>query len=403
MLKGRLVPAVRLRGADAKRGIPRRLCGICRRKASSFSARRTPWSLRWAAGEPIDIWGHRGNPWDLDRARTPAGSSSGSGVAVAAGLVPWAVGTDTGGSVRLPASWCGLTGLKATFGRVSCYGILPLSQTLDTPGPMARSVEDAALLFCAMQGHDPLDPHAKGLAASNPWAQMDRGVRGMRIGLMPLEERAVASDEVLAAYDRSVKLLKDLGSETAPLAMPLGNVDLGQIAGDFMAIEGYANVADLIDDDNLPLDPDVRPRLLAGRGRSAHEYLELLAKKDELAKQAAALFAGFDALVTPTTTTAALPLEKADQTKGPGHFTRFINVLGLCALALPNGASAEGLPLSLQVICKNGDEATACKLGAPCRKRPIGMNAARLSAGRRNHDEFSQRTAAFAFSLGEEI
>jgi aspartyl-tRNA(Asn)/glutamyl-tRNA(Gln) amidotransferase subunit A len=308
------------------------------------------------------------NPWDLDRARTPGGSSSGSGVAVAAGLVPWAVGTDTGGSVRLPASWCGLTGLKTTFGRVSCYGILPLSQTLDTPGPMARSVEDAALLFCAMQGHDPLDPHARGLAASNPWAQMDRGVRGMRIGLMPLEERAVASDEVLAAYDRSVKLLKDLGAETAPLAMPLGYVDLGQIAGDFMAIEGYANVADLIDDDSLPLDPDVRPRLLAGRGRSAHEYLELLAKKDELAKQAAALFAGFDALVTPTTTTAALPLEKADQTKGPGHFTRFINVLGLCALALPNGASAEGLPLSLQVICKNGDEATALQIGRALQK-----------------------------------
>src|SRR6202162_2168530 len=82
------------------------------------------------------------NPWDLDRARTPGGSSSGSGVAVAAGLVPWAVGTDTGGSVRLPASWCGLTGLKTTFGRVSCYGILPLAPSLDTPGPLARSGED---------------------------------------------------------------------------------------------------------------------------------------------------------------------------------------------------------------------------------------------------------------------
>src|SRR5437868_2265046 len=99
------------------------------------------------------------NPWDPKVPRTPGGSSSGSGVAVAAGLAPWAIGTDTGGSVRLPASFCGLTGLKTTIGRVSTYGILPLSPTLDTPGPLAHSVEDAALLYRAMQGADPLDPH----------------------------------------------------------------------------------------------------------------------------------------------------------------------------------------------------------------------------------------------------
>ena len=308
------------------------------------------------------------NPWDTKQARTPGGSSSGSGVAVAAGLVPWAVGTDTGGSVRLPASWCGLTGLKTTFGRVSCHGILPLSQSLDTPGPMARSVEDAALLLGAMQGYDPLDPHSADFSPSDPWAQIERGVRGMRIGLIPREERAFASEEVLRAYDQSVELLRGMGADVVPLAMPLSYFELGQIAADFMSIEGYANVADLIDDDSLPLDPDVRPRLVAGRGRTALEYLKLLAKTAELAKQAASLFAGFDALVTPTTTTTALPLDKADQTKGPGHFTRFVNVLGLCALALPNGASAEGLPLSLQVVCKNGAEATALRIGRALQK-----------------------------------
>src|SRR5579872_3021515 len=98
------------------------------------------------------------NPWDTKVARTPGGSSSGSGVAVASGMAPWAIGTDTGGSVRLPASWCGITGLKTTVGRVSCYGILPLAPSIDTPGPMARSAEDAALLFSVMQGTDPLDP-----------------------------------------------------------------------------------------------------------------------------------------------------------------------------------------------------------------------------------------------------
>src|SRR5579872_885590 len=97
------------------------------------------------------------NPWDLAAHRTPGGSSSGSGVSVASCMAPWAIGTDTGGSVRLPASWCGLSGLKTTIGRVSTHGILPLAPSLDTPGPMARSVEDAALLYGVMQGVDPLD------------------------------------------------------------------------------------------------------------------------------------------------------------------------------------------------------------------------------------------------------
>jgi aspartyl-tRNA(Asn)/glutamyl-tRNA(Gln) amidotransferase subunit A len=303
------------------------------------------------------------NPWDIKQARTPGGSSSGSGVAVAAGLVPWAVGTDTGGSVRLPASWCGLTALKPTFGRVSCYGIMPLSQSLDSPGPMARSVEDVALLLDAMQSYDPQDPHSIDFYEPDARASEERGVRGMRIGLMPEAERVAGSDEVLAAYDQSIVLLEKLGADLVEIAMPLSYVELGQIAGEFMAIEGYAHVSELIDDDDTPLDSDVRPRFLAGRNRSARDYLKLIERKQELVRQAARSFLGVDALVIPTTQTAALPLDKIDQAKGPGHFTRFVNVLGLCALALPNGASAEGLPLSLQVICKNGDDTTALRIG----------------------------------------
>ncbi|HVB15928.1 MAG TPA: amidase family protein, partial [Stellaceae bacterium] len=109
------------------------------------------------------------NPWDLAAHRTPGGSSSGSGVSVASGMAPWAIGTDTGGSVRLPASWCGLAGLKTTIGRVSTYGILPLAPSLDTPGPMARCVEDAALLYSVMHGPDPLDPRTLSApAAADP-------------------------------------------------------------------------------------------------------------------------------------------------------------------------------------------------------------------------------------------
>src|SRR5947199_7039151 len=130
------------------------------------------------------------NPWDPAVPRTPGGSSSGSGVSVAAGLAPWAIGTDTGGSVRLPAAWGGVRGLTTTIGRVSTYGILPLAPSLDTPGPLARSVEDAALLYSVMPGPDPLDPRT--LSAPTPHdvtAGLRRGVKGLRLARMPQGER----------------------------------------------------------------------------------------------------------------------------------------------------------------------------------------------------------------------
>src|SRR6516225_8794576 len=171
-------------------------------------------------------WGtnqHRGtpwNPWDLAVARTPGGSSSGSGVAVAAGFAPWAIGTDTGGSVRLPASWCGLSGLKTTIGRVSTYGILPLSPTFDTPGPMARSVEDAALLYHVIQGPDALDPRTRGITLSDPLPMLRRGVRGLRLARLPEAEREGVDGEVLAAYDAALESLARLGAEIVTVNLP---------------------------------------------------------------------------------------------------------------------------------------------------------------------------------------
>src|SRR5437762_12697642 len=158
------------------------------------------------------------NPWDPEVPRTPGGSSSGSGVAVASGMAPWAIGTDTGGSVRLPASWCGLSGLKTTIGRVSTYGILPLAPSLDTPGPMARSVEDAALLYTVMQGSDPLDPRT--LSAPPPQhvtAGLRRGVKGLRRARIPQGERDGCTPEVLAAYDEALETLARLGAEIVDL------------------------------------------------------------------------------------------------------------------------------------------------------------------------------------------
>ena len=129
------------------------------------------------------------NPWDMKTHRVPGGSSSGSGVAVAARLVPWAIGTDTGGSVRLPASFCGVTGLKTTIGRISTHGVLPLAPTLDTPGPITRNVEDAALLYQLLQGPDPRDPLTLRHPVSDPICGLKRGVRGLRLARIPAGER----------------------------------------------------------------------------------------------------------------------------------------------------------------------------------------------------------------------
>ena len=303
------------------------------------------------------------NPWDPSRQRTPGGSSSGSGVAVAAALAPWAVGTDTGGSVRLPASWCGITGLKTTIGRISTHGVLPLSPTLDTPGPMARNVEDTALLYAVMQGPDPLDPLTRGLPYTDPMPALKRGVRGLRLARMPQGERQHASAAVLAAYDRSLDDLERLGAEIVEVNLPFLFADVAAFNLRIMAAESYALLHELIDDEQAPLDPHVRPRIAAGRTLSAQAYIEALHMRSVMKQQFAAALEGIDALLTPTTMTTALPLEEVDQTKAPAHYTRFGNYLDLCALALPNGIAPDELPTSLQIVCRANDEATALRIG----------------------------------------
>src|SRR6516225_8935929 len=248
-------------------------------------------------------WGtnqHRGtpwNPWDPKVARTPGGSSSGSGVAVAAGFAPWAIGTDTGGSVRLPASWCGLTGLKTTIGRVSTYGILPLAPTLDTPGPMARSVSDAALLYNVMQGPDRLDPRTRGIESSDPLPLLKRGVRGLRLARMPGAEREGVDREVLVAYDGALESLAQLGAEIVSTELPCRFADYTALTARIIGAEGYSLIGDLIDDMSLPIDEAVRPRIAVGRGISTRDYLAALADREEAKRQFAAALGDVDALL----------------------------------------------------------------------------------------------------------
>jgi aspartyl-tRNA(Asn)/glutamyl-tRNA(Gln) amidotransferase subunit A len=293
------------------------------------------------------------NPWDMKTLRAPGGSSSGTGVAVAAALAPCGIGTDTGGSVRIPAAWCGIVGLKTTIGRVSTEGVLPLAHTLDTPGPMCRDVEDAALLFGVL----------KAPSADDPLVPLKRGVAGLTLGRLPQRDREPASAAVLEAYDESLRVLEKLGARIVDVVLPKPFVELGGMVGRIIGVEGYSYVGHLVDDPKQPVDDDVRPRIQLGRDMSAKDYLWLLRDRDELKRQWNAALAQVDALLTPGTATTAPRVEDIDQKGSAAIYTRAINLVDWCALALPNGFDAAGLPISLQIACRGYEEATALRIG----------------------------------------
>ena len=315
------------------------------------------WGTNQHMGTPL-------NPWDLETPRTPGGSSSGSGVAVAARMAPCAIGSDTGGSVRIPASWCGITGLKVSIGRISTFGVLPLSPTLDTPGPLARTVEDCAILLAAMQGPDPRDRLTARLAATDPFAMLKRGVKGLKLARMPDGERGNHHAEVLASYDRSLKELEGLGAEILELPKMGRNFrENGDLVGRIISAEIYPRIASLADDRDAQMDEAVRARVLAGKDVSARQYLDVLEERERRKREFAAGIEGIDAVLSPSTFTPAIPLTEVDQTGTPAVSTRWVNFLDLCALSLPNGVTANGLPTSLQIVCREGDEARALRIG----------------------------------------
>ena len=317
----------------------------------------------------MGAWGtnrHMGtpwNPWDLETHRGPGGSSSGSGAGVAARLVPWAIGSDTGGSVRIPSAWNGLTGLKVTFGRVSCHGVLPLAHSLDTPGPMCRTVADAADLYGLIQGPDPLDPATLRIALDAPRSAMNRGVAGMRLARMPEHEREDVDAGVLAAYDESLAVLADLGATIVDVALPRRFVPMGDLVGRIIAAEGYTWVGRYIDDDSLPVDDDVRPRIRPGRDMPAREYIEVQRERAAIKRAFDEALEGVDALLTPAARTAAPVVAEIDQSTTAAIFTRPFNLIDYCALVVPNGRTGNGLPLSLQIACRGFEEATALRIG----------------------------------------
>ena len=303
------------------------------------------------------------NPWDATTHRAPGGSSSGSGVAVSAGLATTAIGTDTGGSVRLPAAWCGHVGLKTSLGRISVHGVLPLAESLDTPGPMTRSVEDASLLYAVLAGADPNDPLTYRPPYKDPKSDLKMGLRGLRVAAMPDRDRDGVDPEMLAAYDAALQAMGKAGAEIVSIDLPTRISDMAEPLGHIIYAEGYAHYAHLVDDPSAPLDRHVRPRLANGRTTSSRDYI--LAKRDQqrIIREFHAALANVDVLLTPTTATPAPVVAEIDQTATPALFTRAVNMAEMCALAVPIGFSAGGLPLSAQFVAAYGAEPTALRAG----------------------------------------
>jgi aspartyl-tRNA(Asn)/glutamyl-tRNA(Gln) amidotransferase subunit A len=313
----------------------------------------------------IQFPGHRfppaRNPWNLDH--IPGGSSSGSGAALAAGLVHGATGSDTGGSIRGPAAFCGLVGLKPTYGRASRAGVLTLSWTLDHTGPLARTVEDCALLMQPLAGHDPLDPASSHAPVDDYTAGLGRGVRGLRVGVVRNYFFEGIDPEVAGAFEEAMATLRRLGAEVRDVQIPSLAATHSFLL--IMLAEAYAyHERDLREHPELYGDV-LRERLLAGALVTGAEYVQAQRIRSRICRETAAVLRDVDVLATPTTPKPATPFALAhDPEFGfPRSNMPPFNLTGSPTLALPCGFSASGLPLSLQLAGRPFEEATVLRVG----------------------------------------
>ena len=301
------------------------------------------------------------NPWNVEH--IPGGSSSGSGAALAAGFVHGATGSDTGGSIRGPAAFCGIVGLKPTYGRSSRAGVLTLSWTLDHTGPMARTVEDCALLMQPLAGHDPADPASSRAPVDDYVGALAGGVRGVKIGVPRNYFFDGVDPEVARAFEESLRTLRELGAEVRDVRIP--SLDATHSFLLILLAEAYAyHERDLRERPELYGDV-LRERLQAGGVVTASEYVQAQRIRSEICRETAAVLHDVDVLATPTTPKPATPFTLAhDPDFGfPRSNMPPFNLTGLPALALPCGFSSSGLPLSLQLAGRPFEEALVLRVG----------------------------------------
>lgn len=302
------------------------------------------------------------NPWSLKH--LPGGSSSGSGAAVAARLVPAAIGTDTGGSVRWPAAVCGIAGLKPTYGRISRRGVHPNTFSLDHCGPMTRTVEDCAMMLAAAAGYDARDPGSIDEPVPDYAGALTGSIAGLRIGLVRDWYADAATPEVIAAVDAAASHLVSLGATVAETTLaPLG---------DYIDAKTTISLCELyaIHEKDLKSRPQdfgrlLRSRVIAGGLIRAEDYVQAMRWRNELSTAMLGAFRRFDLLMTAGWLNAAEPADPSapDFFKRRQIVTMPFSLSGIPALSLPCGFSADGLPLALQLAGRPFDEATVLRAG----------------------------------------
>ncbi len=313
-------------------------------------------------------YGPTRNPWGLDR--IPGGSSGGSGAAVAAGLGAASLGTDTGGSIRIPASLCGVVGLKPTYGRVSRHGVFPLAWTLDHIGPLTRTVEDAAIVLQAIAGPDPRDPSTLGHPAPDFVEEPPQPIAGARLGVMTDEYHEEMAGDVRAQFRAALEVLTSLGLRVEPVAFPRPN-DARTSAFAVILAEAASIHEDWVRDRPGDYGPETLDLLRQGLFVTATQYLRAQKVRALLLHAMEELLRPYAALVLPTTPIVAPAIEQKTVTFGGRdvevrglltRFTRLINLVGLPAITVPCGFGADGLPVGLQIVGRPMDERTILTL-----------------------------------------
>ena len=312
------------------------------------------------------------NPWDP--ARIPGGSSGGTAAALAAGTFPVAMGSDTGGSIRIPAAACGVVGLKPTYGAVSKRGVYPLAWSLDTVGPLARTVEDAALVYNAIAGHDPLDPMSARFQPEDATAEIGRDLAGLRIGVVRGAFFERIQPAVAAAFDAALPVFSDLGATV--LEVEWAESADARAAGMIInRVETVGVHSDGLREHPEHYGPELRLRLEANRLFPAGGYLRALQARVLMRESIARLFAEhrLDAIVVPTLPGVAAPADDTfvdypDGSREPVAlaYTRLctvFNCTGQPALSVPSGFSAAGLPVALTIAGRPFAEARVCRIG----------------------------------------
>lgn len=310
------------------------------------------------------------NPWDPER--IPGGSSGGSAIAVATGMALMATGTDTGGSIRIPASFCGVTGLKPTYGRVSRYGVLPLGFSLDHVGPIARTVRDCALALSAMAGYDPRDPASVQQPVPQFLPPDEVDLKGVRIG-MP---QNFFFEKLDSQVDNAVHFMayraEDLGAELVPVRVPDGT-QLNVVSQVILLAEAASVHEPYLRRQRSKYSEEIRTLLDMGRVLSATDYLQAQRLRSRMRGVYEHLLQKVDCLLMPATPVTAPKIgqnevsvggENEDTRLASTRFARGINALGLPALAMPAGYTQNGLPMGMQLIGRAFGEAELLRIGA---------------------------------------